>query len=95
VPFHPRCLVTFCLGLFGFLLTKIPTCILQDLSLDEEAAVPTCNLSETIHNKWYQASGNNSSDLYNATLDDYCRAAKQSTAYHNYLKGGGAGTGPD
>jgi hypothetical protein len=35
------------------------------------------------------------SDLYNATLDDYCRAALQSTMYHNYLKGIGGGTGPD
>jgi hypothetical protein len=34
-------------------------------------------------------------DLYNATLDDYCRAALQSTAYHNFLKGIGGGTGPD
>jgi hypothetical protein len=50
---------------------------------------------EIVHNKWFQASDNNSSDLYNAILDDYCKAALQSTAYHNYLKGGGAGTGPD
>jgi hypothetical protein len=48
-----------------------------------------------MHNKWYQASGSNMSDLYNATLDDYCRAALQSTTYHNYLKGIGGGTGPD
>jgi hypothetical protein len=68
---------------------------MQDLSLDEDAAVPTCNLSETVHNTWKQASDSISSDLYNATLDDYCRAALQSTAYHNYLKGGGGGTGPD
>jgi hypothetical protein len=68
---------------------------LQVLSLDEEATVPTYNLSETMHNKWLQASGNNSSDLYNATLDDYCRAALQSTAYHNYLKGGQGRTRPD
>jgi hypothetical protein len=48
-----------------------------------------------MHNKWFQASGNNMTDLYNATLDDYCRAALQSTAYHNFLKGIGGGTGPD
>jgi hypothetical protein len=52
-------------------------------------------LSETVHNTWKQASGSISSDLYNATLDDYCRAALQSTTYHDYLKGGGGGTGPD
>jgi hypothetical protein len=67
----------------------------QILSLDEEAAIPTCNLAETMHNKWFQASGNNMTDLYNATLDDYCRAALQSIAYHNFLKGVGGGTGPN
>jgi hypothetical protein len=52
-------------------------------------------LVETIYNKWFQASGNNMTNLYNATLDDYCRASLQSTAYHNFLKGMGGGTGPD
>jgi hypothetical protein len=69
--------------------------VFQVLSLDEEAAVPTCNLAKTMHNKWFQASGNNMTELYNATLDDYCRAALQSTAYHNLLKGVGGGTGLD
>jgi hypothetical protein len=67
----------------------------QVLSIDEEAAVPICSLAETMHNKWFQASGNNMTDLYNATYDDYCRAALQSTAYHNFLKGVGGGTGPN
>jgi hypothetical protein len=67
----------------------------QVLSLDEEAIIPTCNLVETMHNKWFQASGNNMTDLYNATLDDYCRAALQSTTYHNFLKGVEGRTGPD
>jgi hypothetical protein len=48
-----------------------------------------------MHNKWLQASGNNMMDLYDATLDDYYRAALQSTRYHNFLKGLGCGTGPD
>jgi hypothetical protein len=65
------------------------------MSLDEEVAIPTCNLAETMHNKWFQASENNITDLYNATLDDYCRAALQSTAYHNFFKGVGGRTGPD
>jgi hypothetical protein len=34
-------------------------------------------------------------DLYNATLDDYCRAVLQSTAYYNFLKGRIGGTGPN
>jgi hypothetical protein len=34
-------------------------------------------------------------DLYDATFDDYCRAALQSIAYHNFFKGRGCGTSPD
>ena len=67
----------------------------QALTFEEEAAVPTCNLSETIHNKWLQASGNKMVDLYSATVDDYSRIALQSTAYFNFLKGGRSGTGPN
>ena len=33
-------------------------------------------------------------DLYSATVDDYSRAALQSTSYFNFLKGGRCGTGP-
>ena len=64
------------------------------MTFEEEAAVPTCNLSETVHNKWLQASGNKMVDLYSVTVDDYSRAALQSTAYFNFLKGGRSGTGP-
>ena len=67
----------------------------QALTFEKEAVVPTCNLSETIHNKWLQALGNKMVDLYSATVDDYSRAALQSTAYYvNFLKGGRSGTGP-
>jgi hypothetical protein len=72
---------------------QVPYFLMQDLSLDEEAAIPTCNLSETVHNTWKQASSSNSSDLYNTTLDDYYRAAFQSTTNHNYLKAAGVGLG--
>ena len=65
------------------------------MTFEEEAAVPTCNLSETIHNKWLQAPGNRMVDLYSATVDDYDRAALQSTAYFNFLKGGLSGIGPN
>ena len=67
---------------------------MQALSFEEEAAVPTCNLSETMHNKWLQASGNKMVDLYSATVDDYNRAALQSSGYFNFLKDGRSGTGP-
>ena len=56
--------------------------------------MPTCNLSETMHNKWLQASGNKMVDLYSATVDDYSRAALQSSRYFNFLKGGRSGTRP-
>jgi hypothetical protein len=47
---------------------------LQVLLLDEEAFFPTWNFSKIVYNKWLQAFENNMSNLYNATLDDYCRA---------------------
>ena len=53
----------------------------------------TSNLSETMHNKWLQASGNWMVDLYSATVDDYNKAALQSTGYYLFLKGGQSGTG--
>ena len=57
--------------------------------------VPTCNLSETMHNKWLQASGNHMLDPYEATIDDYCKSAMQSIQYQNFLKGNCGGTGPN
>ena len=32
-------------------------------------------------------------DLYSATIDNYSRAALQSSGYFNFLKGGHSGTG--
>ena len=56
--------------------------------------MPTCNLLETMHNKWQQACGGKISNLYQATLDDYAWAALQSLFYFNYLRGGPSSTGP-
>ena len=56
--------------------------------------MPTCNLAETVHNKWLQASGNNGSDLYVATVDDYVRGFLQVVNYYQFLKGDVGGTGP-
>ena len=56
--------------------------------------MPSCNLSETVHNKWLQQSGNRGSDLYVATVDDFVRAFMQCTNYYAYLKGDRSGTGP-
>ena len=63
------------------------------LSFEEEATLPTCNLSETIHNKWIQTSGWKMADVYHATVDDFAQAALQSLFYFNYLRGGPVGTG--
>ena len=60
----------------------------------EEATIPTCNLFETVHNKWLQASGNRMVDLYLATMNDYSKAVLQSTGYYLFFKGGRSGTGP-
>ena len=70
--------------------------VLQEktLSTDELAEMPSCNLAETVHNKWLQASGNKGGDLYVATVDDYIRAFLQVVAYYQFLKGGIGGVGP-
>ena len=44
---------------------------LYNMSEDKLAEMPSYNLAESIHNKWKQASGNNSGDLYVAVVDDY------------------------
>jgi hypothetical protein len=70
------------------------TCFPQDLDEDELAEMPSCNLTETVHNKWLQASGNRGNDLYTATVDNYIRAFTQVVAYYQFLKGDVGGTGP-
>ena len=67
---------------------------LQNLTADELADIPTCNLAETVHNKWMQASGKRGSDLFVATTDDWARAFMQMTNYRTFLCGGPSGTGP-
>jgi hypothetical protein len=56
--------------------------------------MPTCNLAESMHNKWNQQSNNRGSDLYTATVDDFIWALIQVVRYYQYLKGDRAGTGP-
>jgi hypothetical protein len=58
------------------------------------ADMPSCNLSETTHNKWLQQSGNHSNDLFAATCDNKIGAVMQMTNYRAYLKGKASGTGP-
>jgi hypothetical protein len=54
----------------------------------------SCNLAETIHNKWLQASGNSGGDLYVATVDDFVRGFLQVVNYYQFLKGDVGGTCP-
>jgi hypothetical protein len=56
--------------------------------------MPSCNLSETVHNKWLQQSGNHGNDLFATTCNDKIRAVMQMTNYRTYLKGKASGTGP-
>jgi hypothetical protein len=66
----------------------------QGLTKEELAEMPSCNLAETVHNKWLQQSGKRGNDLYVATVDDYVRAFMQVVSYYQYLKGDRPGTGP-
>ena len=88
-------LITLILLLLYFTISFIYI-VLQEktLSTDELAEMPSCNLAETIHNKWLQASGNKGGDLYVATVDDYIRAFLQVVAYYQFLKGGIGKVGP-
>ena len=56
--------------------------------------MPSCNLAETVHNKWLQQSGNRGNDLYVATVDDLVRAFMQMVRYYQFFKGEHAGSGP-
>jgi hypothetical protein len=67
---------------------------LQQISEEELAEMPSCNLAETIYNKWLQASGNNGGDLYVATVDDFVRGFLQVVNYYQILKGDLGGIGP-
>jgi hypothetical protein len=58
------------------------------------ADMPSYNLSETVHNKWLQKSGNRGNDLFAATCDDKIRAVMQMTNYRVDLKGKLFRTGP-
>ena len=64
------------------------------LTQDQLAEMPSCNLAESVHNKWLQASGNKGGDLYVATVDDYIRAFLQVVAYYQFFKSGVGGVGP-
>jgi hypothetical protein len=49
--------------------------------------MPSCNLVETIHNKWLQQSSNRDNDLYVATIDDFIQALMLVVRSYQYIKG--------
>jgi len=67
----------------------------QVLTEGELLEMPSCNLAETVHNKWLQQSGKRRNDLYVATVDDYVRAFTQVVSYYQFSKGDRAGVGPN
>ena len=67
---------------------------MQRLSEADLTEMLSCNLAETVHNKWLQQSGNRGNDLYVATVDDLLKAFMQMVRYYQFLKGKHAGTGP-
>jgi len=100
--FHGTGTSPFCLICFPFILFSLyvlPLILLfpyqeKILTLDQLAEMSSCNLAESVHNKWLQASGNKGGDLYVATVDDYIRAFLQVVAYDQFLKGGVGDDGP-
>ena len=65
------------------------------MTMDERAKILTCNLAETVHNKWLQQSGNKMTCLYETIVDDLIRAFMQIANYKSWLRGGSTGKGPD
>jgi hypothetical protein len=59
------------IGLYNWTLNcNLISLLFQGLSLEEMADMPSCNLSETAHNKWLQQSGNRSNDLFATTCNN-------------------------
>ena len=56
--------------------------------------LPSCNLSDIVHNKWLQMSEKGGNNLFDATCDDSIRAWIQMTNYRVYVKGYASGSGP-
>ena len=55
--------------------------------MDERAKMPTCNLAETMDNKWLEQFGNKMTCLYEATVDDLICAFMHITNYKSWLRG--------
>jgi hypothetical protein len=51
------------------------------MTVEEMAEMPSCNLAESVHNKWLQQSGKGGNDLFVAAEDDMTRAFMQVSHY--------------
>jgi hypothetical protein len=49
--------------------------------------MPSCDLAEIFHNEWLQQSGNHSTDVYVATMDDCIKAFIYDMNYHQFIQG--------
>ena len=91
-----NCLSLPCSDASAFILFScIVVASLENLSLDERADMPSCNLAEAVHNTWLQQLGNQMTCVYKATVDDFIRAFMQTTNYRTYLKGDRSGKDPN
>jgi hypothetical protein len=68
--------------LFHFIKSNV------EILFNGEANMPTCNLSELIHNIWLQQFVKRGAYLYVTTLDDYVQTFKQSAMYYVFLHQG-------
>ena len=68
---------------------------LQDPTFEQHAMIHTCNLAETMHNKWLHHSCKKMTCLYEATVDDMIWAFMQITKYNLWMKSGSLGKGLD
>ena len=90
----PICLSPFCFCYNGIYWLCISSFQEKFITPNELTEMPSCNLAETVHNKWLQASGNKGDGLYIAVVDDYIQAFLQVVAYYQYFKGGIGAMGP-
>ena len=89
IPLFPLCLLYN--GIYWLYTSSFQE---NFLTVDELAEMPSCNLTEIVHNKWLKASRNKGGNLYIAAVDNYIRTFLQVVAYYQYLKGGVGSMGP-
>ena len=72
------CFLFHCLANILFMELIFSSIVHHALTFEDEVVVLTYNLSQTVHNKWLQASSEKMINVYYATVDDFARASLQS-----------------